>query len=89
MSACDEDGSAMSANEVRDQVLTFLLAGHETTALALSWTWYLLATIAARFKLSIVEAHPVVPVPSFTLRPKHGIRMSLKRREDGARLRSA
>jgi len=223
ISARDEDGSAMSANEVRDQVLTFLLAGHETTALALSWTWYLLsqnpeaenklhqeldhvlggrvptlndlpslvytdrvikesmrlyppawslarevahefvvegyriprganvvmsqwilhhdtrlfqdpmrfdpdrwgteacqklprfayfpfgggprqcigigfatmeavlllATIAARFKLSIVEAHPVVPVPSFTLRPKHGIRMSLKRREDSARLRSA
>jgi len=223
ISARDEDGSAMSANEVRDQVLTFLLAGHETTALALSWTWFLLsqnpeaenklhqeldhvlggrvptlkdlpslvytdrvikesmrlyppawslarevahefkvegyriprganvvmsqwilhhdrrlfkdpmrfdpdrwgteacqklprfayfpfgggprqcigigfatmeavlllATIAARFKLSIVEAPPVVPVPSFTLRPKHGIRMSLKRREDGARLRSA
>jgi cytochrome P450 len=43
ISARDEDGSAMSANEVRDQVLTFLLTGHETTALALSWTWYLLS----------------------------------------------
>jgi cytochrome P450 len=41
--ARDQDGSAMSANELRDQVLTFLMAGHETTALALSWTWYLLS----------------------------------------------
>jgi cytochrome P450 len=43
MTARDEDGSALSATELRDQVLTFLLAGHETTALALSWTWYLLS----------------------------------------------
>jgi cytochrome P450 len=43
MAARDEDGSAMNAAELRDQVLTFLLAGHETTALALSWTWYLLS----------------------------------------------
>ena len=28
---------------VRDEVITLLLAGHETTALALSWTWYLFA----------------------------------------------
>jgi cytochrome P450 len=214
IAARDEDGSAMSASEVRDQVLTFLLAGHETTALALSWTWYLLsqnpevenklhqeldsvlgrrppnasdvmsliytdrvikesmrlfppawslarevakefevegyciptganvvmsqwilqrdprffrdpvkfdpdrwateacqklprfayfpfgggarqcigagfammeavlllATIATQFKLRLVKDHPVVPVPSFTLRPKYGIRMSLHRR---------
>lgn len=39
----DEDGSAMSDTQIRDEVLTFLLAGHETTALALSWTWYLLS----------------------------------------------
>lgn len=39
----DEDGSGMSDKQVRDEVLTFMLAGHETTALALSWTWHLLA----------------------------------------------
>jgi cytochrome P450 len=43
MSARDEDGSRMSDKQLRDEVLTFLLAGHETTALALTWTWYLLA----------------------------------------------
>jgi cytochrome P450 len=29
--------------EIRDQIITFLMAGHETTAVALSWTWYLLS----------------------------------------------
>ncbi|MBO0912452.1 MAG: cytochrome P450, partial [Acidobacteria bacterium] len=42
MSARDEDGSRMSDRQLRDEVLTFLVAGHETTALALTWTWYLL-----------------------------------------------
>jgi cytochrome P450 len=38
----DESGG-MSDRQVRDEVLTLFLAGHETTASALSWTWYLLA----------------------------------------------
>ncbi len=38
-----EDGSQMDDQQLRDEVMTFLLAGHETTALALSWTWYLLS----------------------------------------------
>ncbi len=33
----------MSDQQLRDEVITWLLAGHETTALNLSWTWYLLA----------------------------------------------
>ena len=37
----------------------------------------LLVTIAQRFRLRPVASHPVVPVPSFTLRPKHGLRMRL------------
>ena len=43
MQVRDEDGSAMTDKQLRDEVLTFLLAGHETTALALSWTWHLLS----------------------------------------------
>jgi cytochrome P450 family 135 len=38
-----EDGSAMSDRELRDQLMTLLLAGHETTATALAWTFDLLA----------------------------------------------
>ncbi len=41
--AVDEDGSRMSDRQLRDEALTLFLAGHETTAIALSWTWFLLA----------------------------------------------
>jgi cytochrome P450 len=43
VSAQAEDGSPLSPRQIHDEALTLLLAGHETTALALSWTWYLLA----------------------------------------------
>ena len=43
LEARDDDGNAMSDQQLRDEVITLLLAGHETTALALSWAWYLLA----------------------------------------------
>ena len=43
MAARDEDGSAMTDRQLRDEIMTFLLAGHETTAVSLSWTWYLLS----------------------------------------------
>jgi cytochrome P450 len=39
----EETGEAMSDEQLRDEVMTILLAGHETTANALSWTWYLIA----------------------------------------------
>jgi cytochrome P450 len=42
VSARTEDGSSLSPRQIHDEALTLLLAGHETTALALSWTWYLL-----------------------------------------------
>jgi len=41
--ARDEDGAAMSDQQVRDEAMTILLAGHETSANALSWALYLLA----------------------------------------------
>jgi cytochrome P450 len=43
LAAQDEDGSGMSDRQLRDEVITLFLAGHETTALTLSWAWYLLA----------------------------------------------
>jgi cytochrome P450 len=38
-----EDGVGMSDEQVRDEALTLFLAGHETTSIALTWTWWLLA----------------------------------------------
>jgi cytochrome P450 len=42
MAAMHEDGSQMTEHQVRDESMTLFVAGHETTALSLSWTWYLL-----------------------------------------------
>ncbi|HET8526198.1 MAG TPA: cytochrome P450 [Actinomycetota bacterium] len=38
-----EDGTGMTDDQVRDEALTLFLAGHETTAIALTWTWWLLS----------------------------------------------
>ena len=44
LSARDEEtGEGMTDQHLRDEVMTMLLAGHETTSLALSWTYYLLS----------------------------------------------
>ncbi len=43
LAARDDDGSQMSDQQLRDEAITIFLAGHETTALALSWTFVLLA----------------------------------------------
>ncbi len=40
--ANDEDGNGMTDKQLRDEVLTMFLAGHETTALAVTYAWYLL-----------------------------------------------
>jgi cytochrome P450 len=39
-----ESGAGMSDRQLRDEILTIFMAGHETTANELSWVWYLLAT---------------------------------------------
>jgi cytochrome P450 len=39
----EESGAGMSDGQLRDEVLTLLFAGHDTTASGLSWAWYLLA----------------------------------------------
>jgi cytochrome P450 len=51
-----ETGGGMTDAELRDEVVTLLVAGHETTASALAWTWYLLAihpAAAARLRAEI------------------------------------
>jgi cytochrome P450 len=58
LQAHDDDGSQMTDSQLRDEVMTLFLAGHETTALALSWGWYLLATnpdVEKRFHAELNE----------------------------------
>ncbi len=54
----EDDGGAMSDGQVRDEVMTMFLAGHETTANALTWTWLLLSlnpACEARFHAELDE----------------------------------
>jgi len=43
LAARADDGSSLSPQQVRDQIVTFIVAGHETVASALTWAWDLLA----------------------------------------------
>jgi cytochrome P450 len=60
MLARDEAGQPMSERQIRDEVITMLLAGHETTALTLSWTWYLLGLHPAVDAQLAEEVHAAV-----------------------------
>jgi len=55
----EDDGSVMTDKQVRDEAMTIVLAGHETTANALAWTFYLLAqhpTARARLEREVDAA---------------------------------
>ena len=43
LDARDDEGRELSTSQIRDQMVTFIVAGHETVASALSWAWALLA----------------------------------------------
>jgi cytochrome P450 len=43
LAAQDEDGSVMTDRQIRDETVTLFLAGHETTAVSLTWTFLLLS----------------------------------------------
>jgi cytochrome P450 len=54
-----EDGTGMTDAQIRDETLTLVLAGHETTANALAWTWWLLSDhpeVEARLHAELDEA---------------------------------
>jgi cytochrome P450 len=42
--ARDQDGARLTDKQVRDETISFFIAGHATIAAALTWTWYLLST---------------------------------------------
>ena len=62
----EETGAAMSDLEVRDEAMTLLLAGHETTAVALAWTWSLLARHPAARDALEAEADALEDDPTFS-----------------------
>ena len=67
MTARDKDsGEPMSERQLIDEILTLVVAGHETTASGLNWTWYLLSQhpeAEARLHAEL-DAYPDEPAPS-------------------------
>jgi cytochrome P450 len=60
------DGGGMTDIQLRDEAMTIFLAGHETTANALAWTWFLLSQhldVEARFHQEIDALGDCVPRP--------------------------
>jgi cytochrome P450 len=63
LEAHDEGGTRMSDKQVRDEIVTLFIAGHETTATALAWSLYLLARDPAAYARAVAEARGL-PGPS-------------------------
>jgi cytochrome P450 len=56
----EESGGGMSDRQLRDEMMTLFLAGHETTAMALTWTWFLLSRHPAVEENLIAELERVL-----------------------------
>ncbi len=71
LAAQDQESAAsdarMTDRQIRDELITLFLAGHETTANALAWTWYLLSRnpeVEARFHQEIDQVLPAARLAS-------------------------
>ncbi|HLL72297.1 MAG TPA: cytochrome P450 [Pyrinomonadaceae bacterium] len=75
------------AKESRPQYSYFPFGGGARRCIGEGFAWMegtlLVATIARRWRMRLVPGHAVVPHPRITLRPKHGIRMTLEERVKG------
>jgi len=61
----ESDGTGMTDQQLRDEAMTLFLAGHETTALALTWSLYLLGldpATTARVRAEIAAVAPAAPL---------------------------
>jgi cytochrome P450 family 110 len=61
MTAQDEEGQSMSDQELRDEMMTLLFAGHETTATAIAWAMYwihYLPDVGQKFRKELSELEP-------------------------------
>lgn len=72
MTQDETDGTAMSDRQVRDEALTLFMAGHETTANAMTFTWYLLSENAEKREKLYLELDEVLDgkTPSCSDYPK-------------------
>ena len=61
LSVRDENDQVLSVEEIRDQLVTFIVAGHETVASALGWAWGLLAEHPTVADAVVSEAQAVAP----------------------------
>ncbi len=68
--ARDDDGSTMTDQDMRDEIMTLMLAGHETTANAMAWCWYLLAQHPEAYAKVFAEVDALGHVPSVADLPR-------------------
>ena len=61
LSAVDSEGQSLTNQEIKDQTLTFILAGHETTSNLMLWTMYILMTHPAVYEACQDEVDRVLP----------------------------
>ena len=69
----EDDGSRMTDRQVRDEILTLFVAGHETTATALAWALYELAGNPALYAQAQAEADALGGDPTLDDLPKLGL----------------
>jgi len=67
LEARDEGGSQMSDQQVRDEIVTLFIAGHETTATALAWSLYLLGRDPEAYARARAEARSLPGSPTATV----------------------
>lgn len=72
LTARDEDGKQMDEEQLIDECLTLFGAGHETTATALTWAWYLLAQYPEAYRRMQQEVDSVLQgrLPTYADLPK-------------------
>jgi cytochrome P450 len=73
LAARDDDGSRMTDKQVRDEILTLFVAGHETTATSLAWSLYLLTRHPHILAEACAEARSLGRSPRYEDIPRLGL----------------